>query len=296
MMNRAGKGPDREGTFVDPLRTTASALLPPRLVDAPARRALQLTGEACLYTVLSCALLLLLDLADAGLISIFLVAAPLTDRLVVLLEENRHSIYVLRRGSRQANQRAAAGVLCLFLGIAVGYAAVTAWLGEAATLHVFRFASQAAGLHTEDLLRHDFGQPLVTFVGNLRVALVILCLGFVYGAYGGMLALAWNACVWSSVLVVLLIRVAPGPLGSRLLLALGILPHLAVEAGSYVLIALAAIFAARALAIRDLRDKRLRAALTASLGLLALAIVGLLAAALYESWLLPGWVAWIAGR
>jgi hypothetical protein len=285
-----------ETTFVDPLRTTASALLPLRLADAPLRRAVQLACEACLYTVLSCALLLLLGLAEGGLISIFLVAAPLTDRLVVLLEENRSGIYVLGRGSRRANQRAAGGLLCLFLGIAIGYAAVTAWLGDRGTRRLFEFAVAAADLRGEDLLGRSFGAPLAVLANNLRVALVVLCLGFVYRAYGGMLALAWNACVWSSVLTVLLLRVESGSLGSRVLLAVAVLPHLVLEAGSYVLVALAAIFASKALATYDARDARMWSATRASLVLVALAVVGLIAAAAYESRLLPLLATMIARR
>ena len=283
-------------TFVDPLRTTASALLPAKLADGAARRALQLAGEAFTYTVLSCALLLGLGLAEGGLISIFLVAAPLTDRLVVLLEENRNGIYVLQRTSRRANQRAAAGLLWLFLGIAVGYAAVAAWLGERGTLRLFAFAVEAANLHGESLLQRSFSQPLAIFANNLRVGLVVLCLGFIYRAYGGMLALAWNACVWASVLTVLLLRTATGPIGSRMLLAVAFAPHLILEAGSYVLIALAAIFASKALATYDRRDARLRSALKASSVLAALAVLGLAAATVFESWLLPVWVATIAAR
>lgn len=107
--------------------------------------------------MLSCALLLVLNIAESGLISIFLVAAPLSDRLVVLLEENRSNIYALQRGSRRANQRAAAGLLWLFVGIAIGYAVVAAWLGERGTLRIFGFAIDAANLHGEDLLHRSRG-------------------------------------------------------------------------------------------------------------------------------------------
>jgi Stage II sporulation protein M len=282
-------------SFADPLRTTASAFLPARLADTPLRRAAQLTGEASLYTVLSCALLLLLGIAQGGLISIFLVAAPLTDRLVVLLEENRSSIYTLHLGSGPANRRAAAGLLCLFIGIALGYAAVAAWLGEQTIVRVFAFAVDAAGLRDEDFLHHSFGSALATFASNLRVALVVLCLGFVYRAYGGMLALAWNACVWASVLSVLLLR-ASVPAWSRALLAAAVFPHLACEASSYVLVALGAIFTSKALATYDLGDARLWPPIRSSLRLGALAVVGLAAAAVCESWLLPAWVAMIDPR
>jgi hypothetical protein len=275
-------------TFVDPLRTTASAVLPSQLADVPARRAAQLICEACLYTVLSCSVLLLLGLAEGGLISIFLVAAPLTDRLVVLLEENRSAIYVLQRGSRRANQRAAAGLLCLFVGIAVGYAAVAVWLGEGQTARVFAFAIGAADLRGEQFLQRRFELPLAILANNVRVALVVFCLGFVYRAYGGMLALAWNACIWASVLTVLVLRVGSAPAGVRALLAAAVLPHLILEAVSYVFVALAAIFASKAMATHQLRDSRFWSAIRASVVLAALGAVGLTAAALCES-ALPRW-------
>jgi len=283
-------------SFADPLRTTASALLPVRLAEAPLRRAVQLTVEACLYTALSCALPLLLGLAQGGLISIFLVAAPLTDRLVVLLEENRSNIYALHLGSGMANRRTAAGLLCLFGGIVLGYTAVAVWLGERGIAHLFAFAIDAADLRGEDLVRRSFGDPLDTFAHNLRVALVVLCLGFVYRAYGGMLALAWNACVWASVLTMLVLRVGPVGELSRALLVASVLPHLGLEAGSYVLVALASIFTSKALATYDLRDARLWPPIRSSLNFAVLAAIGLALAALCESWLLPGWVHAVAAK
>jgi hypothetical protein len=277
-------------SFADPLRTTASALLPAKLADAPLRRAAQLTGEAFVYTALSCLLPLVLGLAQAGLISVFLVAAPLTDRLVVLLEENRHNIYVLRLGSGVANRRTSAGLLCLFAGIVLGYAAVALWLGERGIPQLFGFAMDAADVSGDDLLRRSFGDPLRTFRHNLGVALVVLCFGFVYRAYGGMLALAWNACVWASVLTLLVIRAQPAGGATLAILVAAVLPHLVLEAGSYVLIALASIFTSKALATYDFGDPRLWPPIRSSLTFVALAVLGLGVAALCESWLLPEWI------
>lgn len=283
-------------SFVDPLRTTASAVLPSRLAEAPLRRALQLSFEACFYTLLSCGLLLVLGLPEAGVMSIFLVSAPLTDRLVTLLEENRTAIRVLQIGGRRANQRTAAGLLWLFSGIAVGYGLVALWLGEDATLRTFAFAARAAELGSADLLGRSFGSVVGLVVDNLRVALVVLCLGFAYRAYGVMLALGWNACVWACVLTVLVLRAAPATLGTRLALAGAVVPHLLCEAIAYVLIALGAIFASKALSTYDLGDPSLSSALRASLVLVALGLAGVVLAATLEAWMLPGVLAQIAPR
>jgi len=283
-------------SFVDPLRTTASAILPARLADAPLRRACQLSFEACFYTLLSCGLLLVLGLADGGIVSIFLVSAPLTDRLVTLLEENRTAIRVLRVGGRRANQRTAAGLLWLFSGMAVGYALVALWLGEAETLRIFGFAARAAELGAGDLRDRGFGSVRDLVGGNLSVALVVLCLGFAYRAYGVMLALTWNACAWAAVLTVLVQRAAPGALGARLALGAAVLPHLVAEALAYVLIALGAIFTSKALSTYDLDDPSLRGALWASFVLVTLGLVGLVVAAVLEAWVLPGVLAQIARR
>jgi len=283
-------------SFVDPLRTTASAILPSRLTDAPLRRALQLSFEACFYTLLSCGLLLVLGLAEGGIISIFLVSAPLTDRLVTLLEENRTAIRVLRVGGRRANQRTAAGLFWLFSGIAVGYGLVVLWLGEDAALRTFAFAARSAELDSGDLLGRSFGSVLGLVGNNLSVALVVLCLGFAYRAYGVMLALTWNACAWACVLAVLVGRAAPTAAGARLALVAAVLPHLVAEAVAYVLIALGAIFASKAVSTYDLGDPALRDALWASLVLIALGLAGVVLAATLEAWMLPGVLAHVAPR
>jgi hypothetical protein len=281
-------------SFVDPFRTTASAILPSRLADAPLRRALQLSFEACFYTLLSCGLLVVLGLAEGGIMSIFLVSAPLTDRLVTLLEENPTAIYVLGVGGRRANQRTAAGLLWLFTGIAIGYGLVVVWLGEGQALRTFAFAARAAELDGGDLLGRSFGSVVGLVGNNLGVALVVLCLGFAYRAYGVMLALTWNACAWACVLTVLISRAAAAGVESRLVLLGAVLPHLVSEAIGYVLIALGAIFASKALSTYDLGEPAMRGALRASGVLVAVGVAALALAALIEAVIVPGVLAGVA--
>jgi len=274
-------------SFVEPLRTTASALLPSQLATGAMRRVLQLIGEAYLFSILSCGLLLLLGIADAGLLSIFLTAAPLSDRLTLLLEENRLAVYEVGSRSRRANLRTAAGVLCLFLGIALAYGTVAVALGDGGVLRVFSFAMAAADVGAEHLLQRHFESVGAILANNLRVALVVAALGFIYRTYGGMLALAWNACVWATALTALVLRLESSSTDMRGWLVVASLGHLVLEAGSYVLVALAAIFLSKALASYDRHDQRLGSVARAVARLAGVAVAGLLSAAVCEGWLLP---------
>jgi hypothetical protein len=96
--------------------------------------------------------------------------------------------------------------------------------------------------------------------------------------------------------MVLLLRVGSASIAGRVLLAAAILPHLILEAVSYVFVALAAIFASKAMATHRLRDARFWSAIRASAVLAVLAAVGLAAAALCESALPPWGITRIAPR
>lgn len=275
----------------DPVRTLLSGFFPAELAIGYARRTAQLGGEALLVTLVSCWLPITLGLDEAGFVSLFLVAASLADRFSLLLAENRRAIWELRTGSRVANLRTAGSLLAIFCGIFVGYALVAAYMGESRVSEFFGFTIEAAGVGPDRVLSPRLGSVSSIFGHNFLVLVAILCLGFLYRAYGAVLSLSWNACVWAFVLSVLIERtMARGgdhPVVFLLAAAAAVLPHLLAEASAYIIGALAAIFASRGLSRYDLGDARLRRVLRAAAFLLVISLAVLAVAAALESHFAP---------
>jgi len=256
-------------------------LFPGRLPRGPARRTVQLGAEALAFTLVSTWLPATLGLEEAGLVSLFLLAATLSDRLTMLLEENRISIWDEDASGWRANGRTAWGILVLFSGVFAGHAIIAAAVGEARVSTLFGFAVRTTALGRDTLAGRDFGGVLELLSHNLRVLLVVGCLSFIYRAYGAMLAVAWNASVWAVVLTTLSLR---DPTIAAAKIALALLPHLLLEGFGYVCVALAFLFASKGLATHPLGDPRLRRVLRACAVLLLGGCVALALGACAEVW------------
>lgn len=269
-------------TFADPGRTMLGILFPERLPRGAARRSIHLAAEALAFTLVSTWLPAILGLEEAGLVSLFLLAATLSDRLSMLLEENRTSIWEEGASGWRANGKTAWGILMLFSGVFAGHAIIAALVGEARVFTLFGFAVRSTTLGRETLAGRDFGSVAEVLSHNLRVLVVVACLSFVYRAYGAMLAVAWNASVWAVVLTTLFLRdTTVGSAESMLAL----LPHLLLEGFGYVCVALSFLFASKGLATHPIRDLRLRRVLKACAVLFLGGCVALVLGACAEVWL-----------
>jgi hypothetical protein len=278
-------------TFSDPKRTLLGVFLPVELSERPGRRLFQLGIEALSFTLVSTYLPVTLGFEEAGLVSLFLIAAALSDRLSLLLEENRRDIWERRVRGWRANRGTAGGILALLCGVFAGYAIVAYLLGESRVAGLFGFALRAAALGGETLLERDFGTFSAVLAHNAGVFVVIACLSFVYRAYGAMLALTWNASVWALVITTLALRGGPsaGLAGfAPVVLAVAALaPHLVLEGLAYVAASLAFLFASKGMTTYSGRDPRLRRVLIASTMLTLAGCVALLVAAAIEVYLAP---------
>lgn len=254
-------------------------LFPQRLPDGAMRRSLRLVAEASILTMISTWLPATLGFEEAGLLSLFLLTAALSDRLTLLLEENRTGIWIEGRSGWRANGRTAWGILLIFTGIFAGHVVIATTLGEARVAELFDFALRSAALGADTLERRDFGTVPELVAHNLRVLVVVGLLSFVYRAYGAMLAIAWNASVWAIALTVLWLR---APEGGTAVLA--VVPHVLLEGLAYVTTALAFLFASKGLATHPVGDPALGRVLRACLVLLAGAGLALLLAAATEVW------------
>ncbi len=236
--------------------------------------------EALLFTGLSVVIARFVAGDSAGIVSMFLGAAALSERLREILAENRDGIYVEKLRSFTVNRRSAIQFLALFAGMTVAYAALAALLGGEERARLFRFALEAANLDQATILTRRFGSFLGVFTHNLGVVLGFAVLSFVFWSYGALLSLIWNASVWAAVITVLVQNgLQQGSDASTVILAgIAAVPHLFLEASAYVLASLAAIFASRALNKYGWRERVLWEVLRAA-GVLAATAVAVLALA-----------------
>lgn len=291
--SRASLGAKSMGFRVstEPERTLLGTVFPHSLSERPWRRPVQLVVEAVLSTLAAAWIAVTLGVDEPGLVSLFLVAAALSARVGELLEENRRNIWERRIGGWAANRATAGGILALLAGVYAGYSAVACMLGEARVASLFAFALRAAALDGETIFERDFGTFPALVAHNAGVLLVIACLAFVYRAYGTMLALAWNACIWALVITTLAMRGAASagtPAVAKVGLAIAALaPHLVLEGLAYITVSLAFLFASKGLTTYPGGDPRLRRVLAASAMLTVAALVALVLAAAAEVSLAP---------
>jgi len=276
-----------------------------RLFDAPpsgtsgSRRLARLWLEGASYT--SCALLMAnaFGIPQAGFFAVFLAAAGLAARFEAILEENRRDILLGVLGSPRSNGKTAASVLALFLGSFSAFSAAALWIGEARMSHSFAFVLDVADLGHDTILTRPFASAPALFVHNAVVLLAFVALSAVYRAYGALLALEWNACIWALVLTFLVRRGMTGsslpPALFVLMAAVAVLPHLILEAGAYIAGSLAAIFLSKGLMKYDPTDPVLRDVMRAVASLAAVAIIALLLGAVVEA-SLPRFVLSSLGR
>lgn len=278
-------------SLADPERTLLGVVFPATLAESAGRRALRLASEAIAVTWVSVYLPILLDFDEAGLISLFLVAAALSHRFELLLEENRRNIWERKAGGWRSNRLTIIGFLALFGGMFAGYALIVSALEASRVATFFEFALRAAALGGETLQERNFGSFTAILGPNVGVLVVTACLAFVYRAFGTMLVLGWNACVWAIVIMILALRGAQSsqlPRIVSLALALGaVLPHLLLESVAYIATSLAFLFASKGLSTYHMRDPRLRQVLAASIVLLGIGCTALVLGATAEAYFAP---------
>ena len=249
--------------------TTLAAIAGDELGEGRARAG-RLVVEASGFTIIGVFLARALGLEQAGLLSIFLAAGALGSR----------AKKILHAAEEGDGATAVRDLLALFGGTMLAYAFVAVVFGAAGTERAFGFALEAAGAGGDDLLTRPFPGALPVLGHNLAVLAAVVVLSLVYRIYGALLALTWNAAVWGVVLVYLGFRVtAPS---EALAVALGVLPHLGLEAFAYVVGGLAGARVGRGLTMQVKFHVPLRA--------FGLAAASLALAAVLESQL-PRWVA-----
>ena len=235
--------------------------------------------EALILTLISVYAVRLIGVPEPGLIGIVLASAAMTPRLNQILELNRARIWSGEGNGRRVNLASMISGLSLFSGMFVAFMAIGIASSDAVLLKDFNFIVTRIQLDTNTVLSPErFSQGVSIFQHNLSVQITLALMSFVYRSLGAMFALGWNAGVWGVTIVLFMgggrdTELNTVVYGTMILIA--IIPHLIVEAASYLIGALAAIFLSRGLTIYRLNDTRLNRVMSA-VGVLAILSVGLL--------------------
>ena len=258
------------------------------------RRGALLFAEGLCAGLLGLYVMHALGIPESGSISIFLVAAVLVPRFNKLLEENKELIWQSKSLPRRANRLTAYSILALFLGITSAYALAAIVLGEEALSSGFAFALESAHIGQDTILTRSFGSLPALLSFNTLVWLAIMVMSFLYRTYGALLALTWNACVWGLIITFLILRELESANVTHFLLfsastTLALLPHMAMEAGAYIVAALAAIFFSKGIMKYATGADEGKQVFAAVFKLVLISWLLLLAAALLES----HWAPWI---
>jgi uncharacterized membrane protein SpoIIM required for sporulation len=277
---------------VGPLRSTIfSYLSSDFLPDNILRRGLLLTIEALIYVGASLLIARALGVGESGVISVFLSAAVLSSRLLQLLEENRTRIWEKGYKSWKTNLLTAGSILAIFVGTILTYVIAAGLLNNDEVARSFRFALQAAGIGRDSILTRQFAGFLPILGHNCLVLFSVICLSFVYRAYGALLAVVWNACTWGLVITFLVQRGLSVTEGSSIafifISVMAVFPHLALEAAAYIVASMAAIFISKGLLKYPVSDERFRVVARSCLKLLLASVALLIVAALFETQLAP---------
>ena len=235
--------------------------------------------EALILTLISVYAVRLIGVPEPGLIGIVLASAAMTPRLNQILELNRARIWSGEGNGRRVNLASMISGLSLFSGMFVAFMAIGIVSSDAVLIKDFNFIVTRIQLDTNTVLSPErFSQGVSIFQHNLSVLITLALMSFVYRSLGAMFALGWNAGVWGVTIVVFMgggrdTELNTVVYGTMILIA--IIPQLIVEAASYLIGALAAIFLSRGLTIYRLNDTRLNRVMSA-VGVLAILSVGLL--------------------
>ena len=235
--------------------------------------------EALILTLISVYAVRLIGVPEPGLIGIVLASAAMTPRLNQILELNRARIWSGEGNGRRVNLASMISGLSLFSGMFVAFMAIGIVSSDAVLIKDFNFIVTRIQLDTNTVLSPErFSQGVSIFQHNLSVLITLALMSFVYRSLGAMFALGWNAGVWGVTIVLFMgggrdTELNTVVYGTMILIA--IIPHLIVEAASYLIGALAAIFLSRGITIYRLNDTRLNRVMSA-VGVLAILSVGLL--------------------
>ena len=241
---------------------------------------LRFSIEAFVLTMVSIYAIRLIGVPESGLVGIVLSSAAMIPRLNQILSTNRERIWSEEGNGRRVNLDSIISGLSIFSGMFIGFVIIGIASSDADLVKDFNFILTQTRVDPDAVLSPErFSQGFQIFQHNLSVLITLAALSFVYRSLGTMFALGWNAGVWGVTIVLFMggggeSGLSPFIYGIVILIA--ILPHLLIEAASYLVGALAAIFLSRGVSLYSIGDDRLNRVLSA-VSVLALLSIALLA-------------------
>jgi len=233
--------------------------------------------------------------SEASIIGVFLIAMGQSGTVRVLLDRNRDDIWSGKVPPTRANMQLALRLLVLFVGALATYAVATLVVPLDRVQDLF--GRQLGGFAGQSLTTLRFGNFGAILGHNMLVMLACLLFSLAYRHGGMLLVLAWNASVWGSVFAYIArtaVLQSGGSLAGYVVRSMiCILPHLLLEALGYVLIAMAGVFASKALVKYRLESDALHTVIRAAAGIAAVALCCVFLAALTESFVAQTLVAWL---
>lgn len=227
---------------------------------------------------------------EVSLVSVCLAAIACSDSVDRVLEWNRRLIFEEGYTPPQANARLTQRVFWLFMGVMLGFAALGMSLPVEQVQEVF--SHQVADYGDRAFPDIIFGRFGVILRHNLYVLLFFLLIGLPFRQGGVLFAVVWNASVWGPSFALLARRWAEMPDGPHAASAFvcviaATLPHLALEAGAYLLAGFGGVMLSRSIARYRLSSPEFTAVSRSVFAMLVLGLILMSLGALWEAQMAP---------
>ena len=251
---------------------------------------LRLLAEALAAGVLVNGLLLAAGVPELAVFSVLAITLVLTGRMGQVLAANRSAIWGDRERPRAANGRTALSILAIFVGVGLAFGGVAWWTAPADVGVVFGelLADAVAGDAVDRRFDAGMGDLLARNFATLGVLWLV---GFFVGPPGVLLAIGWNAAIWTASIAGLAADASPAgaapSVGAIVGTTAALAPHLLLELVAYVLAAMSAIFDSRALSRYHSGDARRWQVFRSVVRLLGVAAALVVAAAVLEDSVAP---------
>jgi hypothetical protein len=207
-----------------------------------AKRHGRLALEAFVLSAVALAITWPLRGAEGGAVAVFLTSAGLFSRFDALLLENRRAHAAgTTSDAHAANRQTARSVLAVFLGIFAAFVVAALVFGSERVERRFGFLLEITVPKEHSIITQSLGPPLALLGHNLLVLASAVVLGLVYRSFPLLVVRALNTGAHHPAALIAASFVA-------------VLPHLVLEALSYVTAGLAAVFASHVLTQDDDRE------------------------------------------
>ncbi len=241
------------------------------------------------YSIVGILVARLLFPSDPALVAVAFISILLLPELrkIFAIEERqeRHDKRVSLKRLWRDDHDVIAVYLCLFLGIFIVYALATVWLPSFSVNALFRQQLAYRGAALGNAAGTGVFWSILS--NNILVLLGVFLFGLLAGD-GAIFLIAWNASVWGT-LFAASARSASSVLGGAPIWLLGlvlliVLPHMLLEATSYIMAAISGSLISKG--VEKETGKVQSKVLNYNLVLLGLSLVVLLVGVLVETWVL----------